>query len=131
MMLLPLMAGAQALKGSYFLDNSLQRHRLNPAFAPRADYFSLPVISNFGLGVYGNVGPADFLYPKNGELYTFLNQNVTMEEFSKNLPARPMIDLDVDTDIFNFGFSAMGGFWTVDSVCLLWKSVYLGPLFIF
>jgi len=115
MMLLPLMAGAQALKGSYFLDNSLQRHRLNPAFAPRANYFSVPVISNVGLGVYGNVGPADFLYPKNGELYTFLNQNVTMEEFSKNLPARPVVDLDVDTDIFNFGFSALGGFWTVDA----------------
>ncbi|MBE6239672.1 MAG: hypothetical protein E7113_06465 [Bacteroidales bacterium] len=115
MMLLPLMAGAQALKGSYFLDNSLQRHRLNPAFAPRANYFSVPVISNVGLGLYGNVGPADFLYPKNGELYTFLNRNVTMEEFSKNLPARPLVDLDVDTDIFNFGFSALGGFWTVDA----------------
>ena len=100
-MLLPIMAGAQALKGSYFLDNSLYKNRLNPAFAPRASYFSLPVISNFGVGVHGNIGPADFLYPKNGELYTFLNQNVTVQEFSKNLPKRPVMDLDVDTDILN------------------------------
>ena len=99
LMLLPLMAGAQALKGSYFLDGSLQRNRLNPAFAPRANYFGLPVISNVGLGVYGNVGPADFLYPNNGELYTFLNQNVTMAEFTKNLPNRPLVDIEYDTDI--------------------------------
>lgn len=115
MLLIPLMAGAQALKGSYFLDNSLYRNKLNPAFAPRAGYFSLPVLSNFGLGVHGNVGPADFLYPKNGELYTFLNNNVTLEEFSKNLPKRPMIDLDVDTDILNFGFyTAKDSFWSFD-----------------
>lgn len=114
-MLLPLMAGAQALKGSYFLDNSLLRNRMNPAFVPRANYFSIPVISNFGLGVYGNIGPADFLYPKNGELYTYLNQNVSVREFSKNLPKRPVLDLDVDTDILNFGFfTAKDSFWSFD-----------------
>ncbi len=114
-MLLPLMAGAQALKGSYFLDNSLLRNRMNPAFAPRASYFSIPVISNFGVGVYGNVGPADFLYPKNGELYTYLNQNVSVQEFSKNLPKRPVIDLDMDTDLLNFGFfTAKDSFWSFD-----------------
>lgn len=115
LMLLPLMAGAQALKGSYFLDGSLQRNRLNPAFAPRAGYLGLPVISNLGVGVYGNVGPADFLYPKNGELYTFLNQNVTVGEFMKNLPNRPSVDMEFDTDILNFGFFTKdGSFWNFD-----------------
>ena len=115
LLLLPLMAGAQALKGSYFLDGSLQRNRLNPAFTPRANYFGIPVISNLGVGVYGNVGPADFLYPKNGQLYTFLNQNVTVEEFSRNLPKRPVVDMEFDTDILNFGFFTKdGNFWNVD-----------------
>ena len=115
MMFLPMVMGAQALKGSYFLDNSLLRNRMNPAFAPRANYFGIPVISNFGVGAYGNVGPADFLYPKNGELYTFLNSNVSVEEFSKNLPDRPALDLDVDTDILNFGFfTAKDSFWSFD-----------------
>lgn len=115
MMFLPMVMGAQALKGSYFLDNSLLRNRMNPAFAPRANYFGIPVISNFGVGAYGNVGPADFLYPKNGELYTFLNSNVSVEEFSKNLPNRPALDLDVDTDILNFGFfTAKDSFWSFD-----------------
>lgn len=115
LLLLPLMMGAQALKGSYFLDNSLLRNRLNPAFTPRADYFSIPVMSNLGIGVHGNIGPADFLYPKNGELYTFLNQNVTVDEFSRSLPKRPVVDLDVDTDILNFGFfTAKDSFWSFD-----------------
>lgn len=115
LVLLPMVMGAQALKGSYFLDNSLLRNRLNPAFTPRTNYFSIPVISNLGVGVHGNVGPADFLYPKNGELYTFLNQNVTLEEFSRNLPKRPVMDLEMDTDILNFGFfTAKDSFWSVD-----------------
>ena len=114
-MLLPMMAGAQALKGSYFLDNSLMRNRLNPAFVPRADYFSLPVISNVGIGVHGNIGPADFLYPKNGELYTYLNQNVTVQEFSKNLPGKPVVDFEMDTDLLNFGFfKSKFSFWNFD-----------------
>ena len=115
MLLLPLAMGAQALKGSWFLDNSLLRNRLNPAFAPRANYFSIPVVSNLGVGVHGNIGPADFLYPKNGELYTFLNKNVSVDEFSRNLPKRPLVDLDVDTDILNFGFfTAKDSFWSFD-----------------
>ena len=115
MMLLPVIAGAQALKGSYFLDNSLMRNRLNPAFSPRAGYLSLPVLSNFGMGVHANIGPADFLYPKNGELYTYLNQNVSVQEFSNNLPGRPVVDFDLDTDILNFGFFASkNSFWSFD-----------------
>ena len=115
MMLLPMMVGAQALKGSYFLDNSLLRTRLNPAFTPRANYFNIPVLSNTGIGLYGTVGPADFLYPKNGELYTFLNSNVSVEEFSSNLVRRPSMELDFDTDILSFGFyTAKDSFWSVD-----------------
>ena len=115
MLLLPVMMGAQALKGSYFLDNSFSRTRLNPAFAPRANYFNLPVVSNFGIGLYGNVGPSTFLYPKNGELYTFLNQNVTVGEFSKKLVAKPGMNLDFDTELLSFGFyTSKKAFWSVD-----------------
>ena len=35
---------AQALTGTYFLDNSLMRTRLNPAFSPRSNYFGIPVL---------------------------------------------------------------------------------------
>ena len=72
-------ASAQALTGTYFLDNSLMKNRLNPAFTPRANYFGIPAISNFGVGMYGNVGASTFLYPKNGQLYTFPNQSGDMK----------------------------------------------------
>lgn len=115
LLMLPMTMGAQALKGSYFLDNSLTRTKLNPAFAPRANYFSLPVISNFGIGLYGNIGPADFLYPIDGTLYTYLNQKVSSEEFAKNLAKRPGMDFEVDTDILGFGFyTSKDAFWSFD-----------------
>ena len=108
-------AGAQALTGSYFLDNSLMRNRLNPAFMPRSNYFGIPGISNLGVGIYGNFGVSDLLYPKDGQLYTFLNSNVSAEEFSKRIVKYPGLDLDVNTDILNFGFfTSEKAFWNFD-----------------
>lgn len=108
-------ASAQTLTGTYFLDNSLSRTRLNPAFAPRANYFGLPVLSNTGVGLYGNIGAGNFLFPKDGQLYTFLNKNVTVEEFAKKLNNYPGLDLNFNTDILNFGFfTSPKNFWSVD-----------------
>lgn len=108
-------AGAQALTGSYFLDNSLYRNRLNPAFVPRASYFGLSVLTNTGVDVYGSIGVSDVLYPKDGQLYTFLNENVSTEEFAKNLAKYPGLDLGVNTDILNFGFfTSPYSFWNFD-----------------
>ena len=46
LLLVPMLAGAQALKGSYFIDNSMNRHRMNPAFTPRANYLQLPAVGS-------------------------------------------------------------------------------------
>ena len=83
--MLPVMAGAQVLKGSYFLDNSVNAHKLNPAFAPRANYFQLPVIGNLGAGAYTNLDMGTFLYPlDNGKLGTFLHPEVSMKKFERS-----------------------------------------------
>lgn len=108
-------AGAQALTASYFLDNSLYRNRLNPAFVPRASYFGLSVVTNTGVDVFGSIGASDLLYPKDGEVYTFLNKNVSTEEFSRNLAKYPGLDLNVNTDLLNFGFfTSPYSFWSFD-----------------
>lgn len=73
-LLLPLMVGAQALKGSYFMDNSIDRNKMNPAFAPRSNYFQMPALGNLSVGVMSNMDVPTFLYPMNGELVTFLNR---------------------------------------------------------
>lgn len=115
--LLPLTLGAQGLKGSYFLDNSLEKTKLNPAFGPRANYFKLPVLGGgLGLGVYGNVGASNFLYPMDGNLYLFLNNNVPADQFVNSLPAMPGIDLSYAIDIVGFGFyTPRNSFWSFET----------------
>ncbi len=104
LLLLPLGMTAQSLRGSYFMENSLMRHKLNPAFTPSVGYFSMPALGNLGLGVQSNVGTSNFLFPKEGTLYTYLNEKVSFEEFDSKLPRHPYLNLDVDIDVLDFGF---------------------------
>ncbi len=113
-LVMPLMAGAQGLKTSYFLDNSFSRHNLNPAFAPNSGYILIPGVGNFNAGVYTNFEAQTFLYPMDGQLYTFLNNNVTLEQFEKALPRNPHIDTATDLNLINFGFIKGKSFWTFD-----------------
>ncbi len=114
MLLMPMMMGAQALKGSYFLDNSLNRNKLNPAFAPRNGYFQIPAIGNFGVGAVSSLRVDSFLYPIDGQLYTFLNKNVTFEQFDSALAKHPYLDVNTDINLINFGWRYGKSFWTVD-----------------
>lgn len=112
---MPLMAGAQALKGSYFLDSSMNRHELNPAFAPRANYFQMLGIGNMGVGAMTNLDVPTFFYPKNGELLTFLHQDVSVAEFDKALAKHPHFDMECQTTLFGFGFYTKNlSYWTFD-----------------
>ena len=115
LLLIPMLAGAQALKGSYFIDNSMNRHRMNPAFSPRSNYLLLPAISNTSVGFGTNLDMDSFLYPKDGKLMTFLNQNVSIDEFQKNFPKYPHLDVEAYTNVLSFGFyTKKKSFWNFD-----------------
>lgn len=115
LLLLPLVAGAQALKGSYFMDNSVNRHRMNPAFTPRSNYIQLPVIGNTSMTFGTNLGLESFLYPKDGQLLTFLHQDVSVDEFQKTFPKYPNFDTEFSTNVLSFGFyNKKKAFWTFD-----------------
>lgn len=115
MLLMPLMMGAQTLKGSYFLDNSLNRNKLNPAFAPQSGYFQIPVVGNTSVGLMSNLDLQTFLYPVNGQLYTFLNKNVSYDQFDAALGEYPHLDFAADVNLINLGFKAgEKGFMTFD-----------------
>ena len=121
-LLFPIVAGAQVLKGSYFLDNSINRHKMNPAFAPRANYFQLPAIGNLGFGVYSNLSVPTFMYPVDGKLGTFLHPSVSVEQFRKDMPKHPHLDADVDVNLLSFGwFTKKKAFWnfTLDTRVML------------
>lgn len=113
--LMPLLAGAQVLKGSYFLDSSMNRHEMNPAFTPRANYFQMLGIGNLGLGAMTNLDVPTFFYPRNGELLTFLHKDVSVAEFDKALPKFPHLDVDFNTTLLGFGFYTKRlSYWTFD-----------------
>ena len=108
-------AGAQALKGSYFLDSSLNRHELNPAFAPRANYVQLLAVGNTGVGLGSNIDMPSLLYPQDGKLLTFLHPDVSMAQFDKAFPKHPHFDADVRTTILGFGkYTKKKAFWSFD-----------------
>ncbi len=114
MIMMPVMMGAQALKGSYFLDNSLNRNKLNPAFSPRSSYIQIPVVGNFNVGVTSTLSVSNMLYPKDGQLVTFLHKDVSLKEFSAALPANIYADENTDVNLINFGWRAKRSYWTVD-----------------
>lgn len=115
LLLLPFMAGAQALKGTYFIDNSLNRNKMNPAFTPRSDYFQMPILGNLSVGAVSNLDIPTFLYPMNGELVTFLNSQISVDQFERRLPNHPHLDAETALNIINFGFyTKQKSFWTFD-----------------
>lgn len=103
LMLLPLSMSGQALRGSYFFDSSIQRVKMNPAFSPKTNFVSVPVLGDMSINLNSNIGVSNFIFPKNGELYTYLNQNVTSEEFMAVMPSQPKIQMSFDTDILGLG----------------------------
>lgn len=118
LMMLPLLAGAQALKGSYFLDHSINGHKLNPAFAPRAGYFQLPVFGGMEMGLYSNLDMRLLTYPVDGKLGTFLHPSVSVEQFDRALPDHLHMDMAYDLNILSFGgFNKKQAFWnfTIDA----------------
>ena len=95
---------AQAVIGSYFIDRSFQRTAFNPAFSPESNYISLPVMGGFQAGISSNYGLDNFLFHKDGTLYTYLNKNVPVDEFCGKLKNDPTNFVGADFKVLGFGF---------------------------
>lgn len=108
-------ANAQALKGSYFLDSSLNRHELNPAFAPRAGYFQFLAVGNTGAGIMSNIDIPSLFYPQDGRLLTFLHPDVSMKQFDRAFPKHPHLDMESSSTLLGFGLcTKKKAYWTFD-----------------
>ncbi|MBQ2120991.1 MAG: hypothetical protein II199_00690, partial [Bacteroidaceae bacterium] len=72
---------AQELRTSYFMENSLFRHQMNPALL-EDPYLSI-LTGNINVGTTGNIGAKDFIYElKDNPDYkytTFMNPTVNAE----------------------------------------------------
>lgn len=108
MILFPLMAlgttvSAQS-RGGYFFENSLLRSKLNPAFAPKTDYASIPGAGSLAVDMASNVGLAHFIFPEGGTGRLFLEDAVPADAFLSKLPARDRYLRErVESDLFGYG----------------------------
>ena len=110
---------AQYNNSSYFMEGMYYRHNLNPAFAAERNYINMPLfmLGNFNVGMQGNIGVDDFIYPynKNGySLTTFMNPSVDAKEFLSRLQKNNIVNLNVSMPIIAFGFGGWGGFNTFE-----------------
>ena len=122
LLLFPFVSGAQVLKGSYFLDHSVNNHKMNPAFAPRANYFQLVGLGYTGFGVYSNIDLPLLTTQVDGKLGTFLHPSVSVKDFEKRLPSHLNLDAEFETTLLSFGgFNKRKAFWnfTVDMKTML------------
>lgn len=104
------MVVAQTALSSYFLDGMLYNSKINPAMKAERGYFSLGV-GNTSLATKGNVGIANFLYPRGeNELATFMSSSVRAEEFLGKMPANIKFGVNLDETIMALGFRMLGGY---------------------
>ncbi|MBO4589525.1 MAG: hypothetical protein J5698_00945 [Bacteroidaceae bacterium] len=108
---------AKAQVSGYFLEGNLQRTALNPAFEGEHNYLAFPLLGSVSVGLNGNVGLSDFLYPYNKDgkaLTTFMSKTVDATAFLNRLPELPSVNADVDLKILGAGFRAFGGYNTLN-----------------
>ncbi len=106
---------AQTLDGAYFLDGSSHRHQLNPALIPSRGYVDIPILGGLNFSVATDLTYSDFIYPSEGDkLQTFLSDEVSPEEFDKNINDRNTLNFNFDMSIIAFGFHKWNGFNTFE-----------------
>lgn len=84
----------QNLRSAYFLDGYTYRYRFNPAFYSQQG-FAMLGIGNTSIGLESNMSLNAFLQPdKNGNLSSFMSDNVSTETFFKHISGFNNVDLN-------------------------------------
>ena len=98
-------AFAQQFSSSYFMEGSLYRHELNPAFEAPQNYFSFPLLGNVNMSVKGNLGVSDVLFNRNGKTVTFLHPDVSPSEALNNINDNNKLIDEFRLPVIAIGFS--------------------------
>lgn len=107
-------AYAQSSTG-FFVEQSVTRHHLNPAFSPDQGYIGIPLLSNFHLTAGSNLDAGSLLFNKNGTTYTFMNSSVSADDFLSGISSQNFLNGFVNMDLIDFGFRCRENFfWTVN-----------------
>ena len=113
-LLISVAAVAQTSVSSYFLDGSFYNYKLNPAMKAERGFFSI-ALGNLNVGLKGNVGISDILYPYNDDkLTTFMSGTVDAQEFLSRMPENMKVNVGLSETLFAGGFRAFGGYASFD-----------------
>ncbi len=114
---------------SYYLDRMPNAHKLNAALIPeQGGYFAMPILGGFNLTMGGNIGMESFLYQSSTDkntLNTFMHPDVSGEEAIDNLSKYSGVDFNMEMNLLAVGFTAWGGFNTVDINMQMSGSAYI------
>ena len=106
---------AQGLETAYYLDGYTFGYRLNPSFMSERGFFALPGVSRLSIGAGYTPGLENILFVKDGKTVTFLNTNVTKEEFTSKMKGSDLkVHLTPDINILALGFWNGDAFHTFD-----------------
>ncbi|MEG1728332.1 MAG: DUF5723 family protein [Bacteroidaceae bacterium] len=114
-------AAAQELRSSYFMETSIYKHQLNPAFLDKA-YVGMPVLGNMNVGANGTIGYSNFVYSGNftdshGKHFTqttFMHPDISASDFLGRLDDENKFNVNLNINIFSVGFKAFKGFNVVE-----------------
>lgn len=103
---------AAQIKTAYFMEGSYFRTDMNPALAPTRGYIQMPGLGGIGVSMNNNfLSVYNFLYKRDGNVVTFLNNGVTTDDFLKKLPNTGKLDVDTQVNILGFGGHTKKMFW--------------------
>ena len=106
------LAQQSMLRSAYFLSGYNGRGDMNPAFSAERNYFSLPTLGGTALSVQSNMGVSTFLYPLDGQLTTFMNSNVSPDDFLSKLKNNNRLGVNVGMSVFSLGIWGRKSFFT-------------------
>ena len=105
-------ASAQ-MRTAYFMEGSYFRTDMNAALAPTRGYIKLPMVGGLGIDFGNNYFSVNnFLFKREGGIYTFLHSGVSADEFLGQLGNKGKLSVNLNTSILGFGAHTKKLFWS-------------------
>ena len=109
---------AQSSNTEYFMQSSFTNSFTNPAKRPEKGYIGIPGFTNLFVDLKTNTLNLDhFLFPgvgEDGKTGWFLNENVSYDDFMKNIAQKNYLGSNIDYTIFGAGFYLKDLFLSLD-----------------
>ena len=105
-------AASAQMRTAYFMEGSFFRTDMNAALAPTRGYIKIPVVGSLGVDFGNNYFSVDNLfYKRDGGIYTFMNSNISADEFLNKLDDQGRLSMNLNTTILGFGAHTKKIFW--------------------